>query len=188
MNNMDVHFDFDHYQVRLIKSSDAVMIANYFMRNRHHLEPWEPKRTNAFFTAEGWKQRLLQLVELHKHNLAFYFVIFDNQEKRIIGTVSYSNITRFPFYATNVGYSLDENEQGNGIMQRAVEKTIHWMFTVQNLHRIMAAYIPRNNKSGNVLSKLGFVKEGEAKAYLYINGGWEDHILTSKTNEHWKPD
>ena len=44
----------------------------------------------------------------------------------------------------------------------------------------MAAYIPRNNKSGNVLSKLGFVKEGEAKAYLYINGGWEDHILTSK--------
>jgi ribosomal-protein-alanine N-acetyltransferase len=82
--------------------------------------------------------------------------------------------------------SLDENEQGNGIMQRAVEKTIHWMFTVQNLHRIMAAYIPRNNKSGNVLSKLGFVKEGEAKAYLYINGGWEDHILTSKVNRAWK--
>ena len=185
---MDVHFDFDHYQVRLIKSTDTVMIANYFMRNRHHLEPWEPKRANAFFTPEGWKQRLLQLVELHKHNLAFYFVIFDKQEHKIIGTVSYSNITRFPFHASHIGYSLDEKYQGNGIMQRAVKETINWMFSVQNLHRIMAAYIPHNEKRGKVLSALGFVKEGEAKDYLYINGAWEDHILTSKINDDWKPD
>ena len=185
---MDVHFEFDHYQVRLIKSSDSVMIANYFMRNRHHLAPWEPKRANSFFTAEGWKQRLLQLVELHKHNLAFYFVILDTQEKKIIGSVSFSNITRFPFHAGHVGYSLDEHYQGNGIMQRALEHTVDWMFSVQHLHRIMAAYIPHNKKSGNVLSALGFVKEGEAKDYLYINGAWEDHILTSKINPDWVPE
>jgi len=185
---MDVSFEFEHYQVRLIKSSDSVNIANYFMRNRHHLEPWEPKRANSFFTAEGWKQRLLQLVELHKHNLAFYFVIFNTVENQIIGTVSYSNITRFPFHAAHVGYSLDEHNQGKGIMLRAVNYTVEWMFNVQNLHRIMAAYIPRNNKSGSLLSKAGFIKEGEAKEYLFINGVWEDHILTSKVNDNWKPD
>ncbi|CED57466.1 ribosomal-protein-alanine acetyltransferase [Aliivibrio wodanis] len=185
---MDVHFDFDHYQVRLIKSADAVMIANYFMRNRHHLAPWEPKRANAFFTADGWKQRLLQLVELHKHNLAFYFVVIDTLEKKIIGTVSYSNITRFPFYASHLGYSLDEYYQGNGIMQRSVKNTVNWMFSIQNMHRIMAAYIPHNLKSGKVLGALGFVKEGLAKDYLYINGAWEDHILTSKLNDKWIPE
>ncbi|MCE7555191.1 ribosomal protein S5-alanine N-acetyltransferase [Aliivibrio fischeri] len=185
---MDVSFEFEHYQVRLIKSSDAVTIANYFMRNRHHLAPWEPKRSHAFFTPEGWKQRLLRLVELHKHNLAFYFVVVDKNEHKIIGTVSYSNITRFPFHAGHVGYSLDSEYQGKGIMRRAVNVTVDWMFKAQNLHRIMAAYIPRNEKSAKVLAALGFVKEGEAKKYLYINGAWEDHILTSKINDDWKPE
>jgi ribosomal-protein-alanine N-acetyltransferase len=29
--------------------------------------------------------------------------------------------------------------------------------------------------------------EGYARDYLYINGCWEDHILTSRTNPDWKP-
>lgn len=36
------------------------------------------------------------------------------------------------------------------------------------------------------LHRLGFVVDGRAKKYLLINGQWEDHILTSLTNEHWR--
>ncbi len=182
---MNIHFDFDHYQVRLIKSSDTSMIADYFMRNRNYLAPWEPKRSNCFFTADGWKQRLLQLVEMQKHNVAFYFVIVDTLEKKIIGTISYSNIINFPVYSTNLGYSLDENYQGNGIMRQAVKQTMDWMFSAQHMHRVMAGYMPRNKKSSNVLKALDFTIEGEAKDYLYINDKWEDHILAAKINPHW---
>ena len=54
-------------------------------------------------------------------------------------------------------------------MQRAVKKTVDWMFSVQKLHRIMAAYIPHNEKSGKVLSALGFEKEGKAKVYNLLS-------------------
>ncbi|MGL5537110.1 MAG: 30S ribosomal protein S5 alanine N-acetyltransferase, partial [Aeromonas veronii] len=35
---------------------------------------------------------------------------------------------------------------------------------------------------GALLERLGFEREGFARAYLMINGRWEDHILTSLIN------
>ena len=50
----------------------------------------------------------------------------------------------------------------------------------------MANYMPDNIASAQVLKKLGFVIEGTAKDYLYIDDRWEDHILTSLVNPNWK--
>jgi ribosomal-protein-alanine N-acetyltransferase len=50
----------------------------------------------------------------------------------------------------------------------------------------MANYMPRNQRSANVLKRLGFVVEGYARNYLLINNHWEDHILTSLTNPNWQ--
>ena len=50
----------------------------------------------------------------------------------------------------------------------------------------MAAYLPHNQRSANLLKRLGFVVEGYACDYLMINGQWQDHILTSLTNRNWK--
>jgi ribosomal-protein-alanine N-acetyltransferase len=44
----------------------------------------------------------------------------------------------------------------------------------------MANYMPRNDRSGRLLERLGFEKEGIAKRYLKIDGLWEDHVLTAK--------
>ena len=38
----------------------------------------------------------------------------------------------------------------------------------------------RNERSGRLLERLGFEKEGYAKRYLKIDGLWEDHVLTAK--------
>ena len=46
------------------------------------------------------------------------------------------------------------------------------MFGPQNLHRIMANYMPSNARSGSLLRRLGFREEGLAKDYLRINGRW----------------
>jgi ribosomal-protein-alanine N-acetyltransferase len=49
----------------------------------------------------------------------------------------------------------------------------------------MANYLPQNERSARVLKGLGFVVEGYAKDYLYIDGRWQDHVLTALTNERW---
>jgi ribosomal-protein-alanine N-acetyltransferase len=57
------------------------------------------------------------------------------------------------------------------------------MFDDLGLHRIMAGYLPHNKRSGKLLDRLGFEKEGLARKYLKINGRWEDHLLTSLIND-----
>jgi ribosomal-protein-alanine N-acetyltransferase len=64
-------------------------------------------------------------------------------------------------------------------MYEILKSSITHVFHVLKLHRIMANYIPDNIRSGKLLEKLGFKREGLAESYLKINGEWQDHVLTS---------
>jgi ribosomal-protein-alanine N-acetyltransferase len=56
-----------------------------------------------------------------------------------------------------------------------------------NLHRVQAAFRPENLRSGRVLERLGFRSEGVAPDYLYIDGAWRDHVVTSLRNPEFVP-
>ena len=73
-------------------------------------------------------------------------------------------------------------------MSEALPAAIDYVFANLNLHRIMANYLPDNQRSGNLLKRLGFVVEGYARDYLLINGKWQAYILTSLTNHNWQAD
>ncbi len=45
------------------------------------------------------------------------------------------------------------------------------------LHRVEAACAPDNERSRRLLERLGFQREGFARAYLLIDGAWQDHFL-----------
>ncbi len=176
----------DDIILRTAEPTDGKLISDYFIANRDFLREWEPKREDAFFSEAGWTQRLIKLNELHRMGLGYYLIILDSNSGEMLGTISFSNISRFPFYACNVGYSLSQTAQGRGVMTRALRMAVEYMFNIQNLHRIMAGYMPRNKRSESVLKRLEFTQEGLAKDYLLINGKWEDHVLTSLTNANWK--
>lgn len=172
--------------LRTAEIGDADMIAAYFQANRKYLEPFEPKREEAFFSVNSWLQKLIKLNELHRLGLGYYCLLVEAKSGKMLGTLSFSNLTRFPFYACNVGYSLAEDAQGKGYMRRGLKMACDYMFEVQKLHRIQAGYMPHNKRSEAVLKHVGFEKEGYAKNYLLINGEWQDHVLTSLTNTNWK--
>ncbi|WP_413112209.1 ribosomal protein S5-alanine N-acetyltransferase [Thaumasiovibrio sp. DFM-14] len=181
----DIVLETSRLSVALSTIRDASALNLYYVRNRQFLTPWEPRREGNYFSLSGWQQRIIQLVELQKHGLAFYFVIRQQQQDEVIGVITYSNVLRSPMHSCYVGYSMDERCQSQGYMSEALAATNQWMFNEQNLHRIMAGYMPHNSASAKVLEKQGFVIEGKAKDYLLINGKWEDHILTSLTNMQW---
>lgn len=173
-------------QVRLAKKEDSKLISDYFTRNREYLKPWEPVREEAFFTEQGWKKKLIKLTELHALNLGFYCLIIDLPSGKMLGTVSFSNVVRFPLHSCNVGYSLDKEAQGRGTMRKALKLACEWMFSEQNMHRISASYMPHNSRSESVLMANGFHSVGYAKEYLLIDGKWQDHKLTALINPNWQ--
>jgi ribosomal-protein-alanine N-acetyltransferase len=106
-------------------------------------------------------------------------------EERMIEACNFTQIFRGAFQACYLGYQIGKEHEGNGLMCEALEAAIQYMFKQQNLHRIMANYMLTNQRSGALLKRLGFVIEGRAKKYLLIHEHWEEHILTSLTNDQW---
>ena len=100
----------------------------------------------------------------------------------MIGRINYTQIARGPFQSCMLGYAIDHAHEGQGLMREALEATIEHVFAVLRLHRIQANYVPDNARSGRLLERLGFVSEGLAKDYLFIDGAWRDHVLTARLN------
>ncbi|GAJ77608.1 LOW QUALITY PROTEIN: ribosomal-protein-S5p-alanine acetyltransferase [Vibrio sp. JCM 18905] len=174
--------------LRTAEIGDADMIAEYFQANREYLKPFEPKREEAFFSVNGWLQKLIKLNELHRMGVGYYCLLVRASSGEMLGTISFSNLSRFPFYSCNVGYSLAEKAQGHGYMRRGLTMACDYMFNVQKLHRIQAGYMPHNKRSEAVLEHVGSTEKGMQKIYLLINGEWQDHVLTSIINPNWQPE
>ena len=172
-------------QLRLASEQDVSLLLNYYLRNQQHLAPWEPVRAASFYTKEQFREKIQQSTSAWKRGSAFHFIAVDNDSGKIIGICNFSNIVRGAFQACHLGYSICHHYQGKELMYEILSASIDYMFTEQNLHRIMANYIPDNKRSASLLKRLGFEEEGYARDYLFIAGRWQDHVLTARINSEY---
>ncbi len=172
--------------LRLPKETDVEKIQSFDERNLKHLSSWstssKERNTNYQTQLLNWKEDFSE-----GRSIRFLMFIREELENETIGFCNFSQIFRGPFQACYLGYQIDVAFEGLGYMSEAVGAAINYMFEKQNIHRIMANYMPANIRSARLLKKLGFVVEGTAKKYLLINGQWEDHVLTALTNDGWVP-
>lgn len=154
----------------------------YLSENRAHLEPWEPLRSNDFYTLAASIERLDQSIQSFESGSAMQFIAFDKVSGEIVAACNFANIIRRVYQACHLGYSIGKKWEGQGLMVEIVEAGIRHMFDVVQLHRVMANHMPNNVRSEQLLKRLGFEREGYAKSYLKIAGRWEDMVLNSKVN------
>ena len=173
----------ERLELSALNPADLRDIRDYYQTNAAHLERWEPARSPTFHTAEAWNARIQLATEERNAGRALKFVIRQKSEQAIIGVCNFTNIVRGPFQACTLGYSLAAASQRNGFMFEALNASIQHMFEQEKLHRIMANYVPENERSARLLKRLGFEIEGLAKSYLHIAGAWRDHVLTAKIND-----
>lgn len=190
LNGEDDHIQTKRLLLRRLKFSDADNLLRYQTRNRSRLKIWEPQRDESFFTQSVVEKRVLSMEMAMSEEKALHLIFFhrddsNNQQPQIIGECNFSNIVRGAFQACHLGYSIDGEHEGQGLMQEALSASIHFLFNTYHLHRIMANYRPENSRSERVLQRLGFEKEGFARSYLHIDGQWADHVLTSLINDNY---
>lgn len=174
--------------LRLAEPEDVAEILAFHTRNYAHLAPSSPHRPESFLTEAHWQQAIARDREdFAAGRSARLLLCLAEDPQRIIGAVNLNNITRGAAQYADLGYALDAEMQGKGLMPEAVRAVIAFAFGPLNLHRIRACYLPTNERSGAVLRRLGFVVEGYARDYLLIDGRWQDQILTSLINPNWHP-
>ena len=171
----------------------APAVCEFHRRNRQHFARWDPPAADSFYTVEAQSARIAASIAAFQNDTAYRYWLIDatraggarlpSTDVEVIGSLHFSQVSRGAFQSAMLGYALDEAHVGQGLMSEAIAAGIEEMFSSRvNLHRIQANYRPENLRSARVLERLGFHKEGLAPDYLYIDGAWRDHVVTSRRN------
>ncbi|VVN88251.1 GNAT family N-acetyltransferase [Pseudomonas fluorescens] len=172
-----LNFGIGHVAVVDFLECNSQSVAEYFSRNQKHLESSMPERTSEFYTRAFWQGQMSRYQLSRSAGTEWRFALFDSE--KVIGVINFDQIVKGPFQACYLGYSIDSEYQGKGLMREALSQTISFVVRELDLNRVMANYEPSNQRSARLLKSLGFEREGYARKYLKLNGIWRDHILTS---------
>ena len=166
----------------VLHPDNAHLLSAYQLANAEHLAVWEPARDSNFYTDEACRERSEKAHRAFLDGTALNFIAVDRVSQKMVAGCNFTNIVRGPFQACYLGYSVDKEFEGKGLMREVALPGIRYAFDELCLHRIMANHAPSNVRSERLLRNLGFEREGYAKAYLKIAGKWEDMVLNSLVN------
>jgi ribosomal-protein-alanine N-acetyltransferase len=98
----------------------------------------------------------------------------------LVGQLTVGGISWGSLRSAHIGYWVDQEVAGRGIMPTAVAMATDHCFAV-GLHRMEINIRPENVASRRVVEKLGFRPEGLRPRYLHIDGDWRDHLSFALT-------
>ncbi|MDR1388291.1 MAG: GNAT family N-acetyltransferase [Propionibacteriaceae bacterium] len=146
-------------------------------RNASWLDPWSatpPERGRrrsdramvAYFQSEARHGRMVP-----------WLIRADRQSRPgpLIGQCTLNNIVYGSARFASIGYWIDRDWAGRGLVPAAVALATDYAMRVMGLHRIEICVRPENSASLRVVEKLGFRYEGVRPRYIHIDGAWRDH-------------
>jgi ribosomal-protein-alanine N-acetyltransferase len=145
--------------------------------SRDFLTPWEPTWPVDDLTRPSFRRRLRRHMDEINRDEAYPFFIFRQQDDVLLGGLTLGQLRRGVSQSATLGYWMGKPYAGKGYMAKAVRAAAGFAFATLRLHRLDAACLPTNEASIRLLEGVGFTREGYARAFLRINGQWQDHIL-----------
>jgi ribosomal-protein-serine acetyltransferase len=151
--------------------------------NRHYLREWLPwvdhMRSVEDFRAYIYnsKQRMAARVEMG------YVIMV---EHALAGRLGLYHIDPHNKCAS-IGYWLDQQHQGKGILTRSVQQLIDYSFTELDLNRVEIRCGTENFKSQAIPERLHFKKEGTIRQGEFVNNQFIDLYIYSLIKDEWLP-
>ena len=149
--------------------------------SRSHLTRWEPDWRDQDMTPDAFRARLRAYERQHRAGGGLSFYIFLKSTGDLVGGVTLSDIRPHASHSATLGYWVGAPYLRRGYALSSIEALLPHAFGEMRLNRVDAACQPGNAASRALLAKAGFREEGFARDYLYINGGWRDHLLFART-------
>jgi len=127
----------------------------------------------------------LYCINPFKENRGIRWGILMKGSSNLIGTCGFYDWNKHSCRA-EIGYDLNPSFWGQGIMREALQAILTYGFRKMKLNRIQAIIDSENTRSMNVVSRLGFGKEGVLRQRSFFKGKFRDDVLFSLLKEGWK--
>lgn len=159
--------------MKSVQLQDASAVFNLIENSRVTLSEWLPwvKHTNTIDDVQNY---FLSCINRLENNNGFDLCIHYNNS--IVGLIGLHKIDH-QNKLTSIGYWLDNEYHGKGIMTKAVDALCNYCFNELQLNRIEIACATENTKSQNIPKRLGFTLEGTLRQRELLNGKFIDHYL-----------
>ncbi|WP_310605193.1 GNAT family N-acetyltransferase [Anaerosporobacter sp.] len=180
---MRLYYETQRLQLRVLTSTYATEVLNFYERNKDFFNCWEPDRVRLFYTKDFHRANLVyEYNETIKSHFLRFWIFEKTNPEHIIGCVCFQNFQKGSLMTCTVGYKLDQQYTGQGIASEALQKSIEVVFSELGFHRIEALIHPMNTPSISLIEKLNFEFEGISKSCIRLNNKWTDHLRYALIN------
>lgn len=173
--------------LRPIKLRDKAEWTRVRARNAAWLQPWEASNPVSQGQLPTFGGMVRVLNQQAREASALPFIITEKVPSQpkpaIVGQLTVSSIMWGSAMSATLGYWVDQDRAGRGIVPTAVALATDHCFRELGLHRMEINIRPENAASLRVVEKLGFRDEGLRPRFLHINGQWADHRSFALTSE-----
>ncbi len=162
-------------ELRPLRMRDASAWRDVRLTNVDWLREWEATLPHGELDAPGTFAGMVRRVRAEaREGRALPFAV--TYDRRFVGQVTVGGIARGSLLNAYIGYWIDRNYAGRGIIPTSVAMATDHCFNAVGLHRVEINIRPENAASLRVVEKLGFRPEGLRERYLHIDGDWRDHL------------
>jgi len=163
-------FKLDGFLMRAWREDDVDAALEIVLRNREHLQTYMQWMTADYsiehagkFITEGIKNRL------DKKTLGLALL----KDGKLIGSTGFN---RFEWTARvcEIGYWIDRDAEGKGIVTRACKAMIEYAFDELEMNRVEIRCSTENSRSAAIPERLGFQLEGTLRQAEILNGRAHD--------------
>lgn len=168
-------------KLKIYRQPDLDTLFEMVDRNREHLRPWmgwADDRDRG--KVESFIKRGLDQVA---NNNGFQAGIWYRDQ--LAGSIGF-HYWNFIDGTTELGYWLDQDMQGRGIMTRACAAMIDFAFDEIGLNRVEIHCVEENTKSRAVPERLGFTQEGIMRHSVYHLEKYQNMVIYGLLKSEWK--
>ena len=167
--------------LRTFRESDAEVVFAVVERNYEHLKPFMHWATPNY-SIDAAREFIEKSVEATTQRKSLGYGIF--HKDRFIGSIGF---VKFDWKArkTEIGYWIDQSEEGRGIVSAACRILIEYAFNELHLNRVEIRCAALNLRSAAIPERFGFQKEGVLRQSEIRNGRLLDFNIYGLLADEW---
>jgi ribosomal-protein-alanine N-acetyltransferase len=106
------------------------------------------------------------------------FAIARKSDNRLVGTAGFHTVSPLN-QSAELAYDLAPGMRGRGIATAVCQELVTWAHTAAKIIRVQATVLESNERSAQVLVRVGFSREGLLRSYRLVRGVPGDFYMYS---------